>query len=99
MTIHGKIAFKDAIIVDKKLLKEMEKVILNFYDKVSYSCMLSNDNRIDFDTLDELLSYENPKIRKIIRLSITFGYSSEIVFEPSFAFFLVTSIQFKELIK
>lgn len=87
MTIHGKITFKDAIIVDKKLLEELEKVILIYYDKVSYSCKLCNDNRIDFDTLDELLNYENPKIRKIIRLSIMFGYPSEIVFEPSFAYF------------
>lgn len=87
MTIHGKLAFKDAIIVDKKLLKEMEKVILDFFDKICFSCKLSNNNTIDFESLDELLNYENPKIRKIVRLSITFGYSSEIVFEPNSAIF------------
>lgn len=87
MIIHGKIAYKDAIIVDKKLLEELEKVILNFFDRVSYSCKLYNDSRIDFESLEELLNYENPKIRKIMRLSITFGYSGEIVFEPSIAFF------------
>ena len=86
MTIRGKIKFKDAIIVDEKLLRELEEIILSFYDKIEYSCRLCNDNTIDFASLAELLDYENTKIRKIERLKISFGVYNEIVFEPSLSF-------------
>lgn len=33
MTIHGKIGFKEVIIVDEKLLKNLEAVILSFFRK------------------------------------------------------------------
>lgn len=86
MTIRGKIKFKDAIIVDEKLLRELEEIILSFYDKIEYSCRLCNDNTIEFASLAELLDYENTKIRKIERLKISFGAYNEIVFEPSLSF-------------
>ena len=87
MTLHGNIKFKDAIIVDEKLLRELEEIILNFYDEISYSCLLCNDDKITFDSLDELLNYENVKTRKIERLSISFGYFNEIEFKTEMAMF------------
>ena len=88
MTIHGQIRFKDALIVDEKLLRELEKVILKFYESVSYSCNLCNDDKIIFNSLEELLNYENSKIRKIVRLSISFGHYNDIVIEPDRAYFM-----------
>lgn len=84
MTIHGKIQFKEAIIVNEKLLKDLEEVILSFFKHVTYECKLCNGDGIEFDSLDELLTYENIKTRKIVRLKIKFDYN-EIIFEPTFS--------------
>lgn len=82
MRIYGKISFKEALVVDEHLLRELEKTILSFYDSIAYSCKLCNSDKIEFDSLDELLSYENYKIRKIVKLSIEFGIGNNIAFEP-----------------
>lgn len=87
MTIYGKIKFKDAIIVDEKLLCELEEIILTFYKEINYSCILSSDDSIDFESLEELLNYENTKMRKIERLKISFGHFNEIVFKPTISAF------------
>lgn len=84
MTIHGKIQFKDAIIVNEKLLKDLEEVILSFFKQVTYECKLCNGDCIEFDSLEELLTYENIKVRKIVKLKIKFDYN-EIIFEPTFS--------------
>ncbi len=87
MNIYGKIRFKDAIIIDEKLLRDLENTISQFFGKVSYSCRLCNDNRIEFESLDELINFENVKIRKIVSLSMKFNCINEIEFEPDISFF------------
>lgn len=87
MKIQGKIKFKDAIVVDEKLLRELTDIILSFYKYINFSCFLCNDSKIEFDTLDELLDFDNNRIRKIERMSISFGYSNEIVFKPTIGIF------------
>lgn len=84
MTIHGKIRFKEAIIVDEKLLINLEEVILSFFKKITYECNLFNGDYIEFDSLIELLNYENNRSRKIVKLKIKFDYN-EIIFEPTFS--------------
>lgn len=86
MVIHGKIQYKDAIIVNEKLLTDLEKIILSFYNKVFYECKLCNDDIIEFESLVELLSYKNIKSRKIVRLKIKFDYN-DITFEPTSSLF------------
>ena len=86
MVIYGKINFKEAIIVDEKLLRELEVVILEFFSNVVYTCTLCNEDRIDFSSLEELLGYENMSKRKIERLKLSFGYYNELVFEKTFSF-------------
>ncbi len=70
MTIHGKITFKDAIIIDGKLLKELESVILENFTKIKYEGSLCNGDSILFDSLSELLQYENINQRKLIELKL-----------------------------
>lgn len=75
MTIHGKITFKDAIIIDEKLLKELENVILETFTNIKYEGRLCNDDIILFDSLSELLQYENINQRKLVKLKIEFDYN------------------------
>lgn len=83
MTIHGKITFKDAIIIDERLLKELENVILETFTKIKYEGGLSNGDDIVFDSLSELLQYENINQRKLVKLKVKFDYN-EIEFYPTF---------------
>lgn len=82
MTIHGKIQFNEAIIVDEKLLTNLEEVILSYYSKVTYECKLHNEDMVEFESLKELLNYKNIKSRKIVMLKVKFDYN-EIYFEPT----------------
>lgn len=86
MRIHGKIQFKEAIIVDKKLLTDLEAVILSFFKKVIYKCKLCNDDNIEFESLEELLNYQNNKSRKIVSLEIKFD-CNKINFGPTFSMY------------
>ncbi len=81
MILRGKIEYKNAIQVDEKLLRELESIILEFFKEVGYLCILCNGDIINFDSLDELLDYENTKTRKITIMSIKYGYYNEIVFK------------------
>lgn len=75
MKIRGKIKFKEAIYIDENLLKKLEEVILEFFKKVTYECRLCNDDYIEFNSLNELLCYENNKYRKIDTIKIKFDYN------------------------
>lgn len=81
MILHGNIKFKEAIIVDEKMLKELEEVIEEFFEDITYKCVLCNDDKIKFDSLQELLSYENIKTRSIKKMIVSFDKCNEIVFE------------------
>lgn len=83
MTIHGKITFKDAIIIDERLLTELENVILENFTNIKYEGRLSNGDDILFDSLSELLQYENIDQRKLVKLKVKFDYN-EMEFYPSF---------------
>ncbi|MCM1201391.1 MAG: hypothetical protein NC312_09180 [Bacteroides fragilis] len=82
MTIHGKITFKEAIIIDEKLMEDLEKVVLEYFTNIKYVGGLCNGDDIVFDTLSELLLYENANQRKLIKLKVKFDYN-EIEFYPT----------------
>lgn len=85
MELRGNIKFADAIIVNEKLLLELEKIIYEFYEDVSYEATLCNEDKIKFENLGELISYENIDERKIERLDIDFGRVNSLTFTPTFS--------------
>lgn len=62
--------YKNAIIVDAKMLREIEKEILKYCKYFEYSAKLENDDRIKFDSIEELLEYENSKEYRMKSLNI-----------------------------
>lgn len=86
MIIHGKIRFKEAIIVNEKLLRDLEKVILQFFKKIKYECRLCTDDYILFNSLEELLNYENNKKSRIEKLVLEFDYN-KIEFYTTVSYF------------
>ena len=63
-------SFKKAIIVNEKMLREVEKLMLEYYSDISYSVKLENRDDIKFESLDELISFENSKFNRISELHI-----------------------------
>lgn len=91
MKIEGQIKFKHAITVTDKLLAELEKIILEFYDIINFKAVLVNEDEIEFDSLDELLTYNNPNSRNIKNLYINartefVEKTLYISFDPSVSF-------------
>lgn len=83
MKLNGNIYYEEALIVDKDLLSELEVVLIEYFEKVSYNVTLINGDSIEFDSLDELFKYENAKSRKITVLEIKFGFLNRLKFDKS----------------
>lgn len=92
--LRGRIKYKNAIYVDEKLLKELEEIILVYYKTINYRATLYNGDTIVFDSLTELLQYENVEERRIISLLIGFDIGNEIIFEEKSGYSLFSSYQY-----
>lgn len=64
-------SFNKAIIVNEKMLAEIENRLLEYYSDIGYNAKLENQDDVKFDSLDELVSFENSKINKISELNIS----------------------------
>lgn len=88
MELHDKIGYKKAIIVDECMLKELDQCIRCFFTSVpKYSADLLDESIIDFETLDELLQYENFGNKAIKFLKISFGYANRLTFRQTLSLF------------
>ncbi|BCN32087.1 hypothetical protein [Anaeromicropila herbilytica] len=68
MLIKGRIKYKNALIVNKELLQNMDRILSKYYDNICYNTTLRNGDIIDYDSLEELVSYDNYGKRKIKNL-------------------------------
>ena len=88
MELHDKIGYKKAIIVDECMLTELDQCIRNFFALApKYSADLLDESIIDFETLDELLQYDNFGNKAINFLKISFGYANRLTFKQTLSFF------------
>ena len=70
MKYKTEFSFNKAIIVDANMLSEMQKVILEYCDNIEYRAYLENRDKIEFESLDELLEFENSKRNRINEIYI-----------------------------
>ena len=70
MKYKTEFSFNKAIVVDANMLSEMNKIILEHCDSIGYRACLENKDRIDFESLDELLEFENSKKNRISEIHI-----------------------------
>lgn len=73
MTISGRIKKKKAITITPERLKSLCEIILKHCERLEFSGETYSKTTITFDNLDELLSYDNFKPRRLTELEIT-GY-------------------------
>lgn len=74
MKITGEIKGKKAIIIDSERLKVLSNIIVKHCDNIEYSAETVAKTNITFESLDELLEYDNFKPRRIISVEMK-GYS------------------------
>lgn len=84
MELHDKMGYRKAVIVDENMLLELDKCIKRFFPSLpQYSADLIDESTINFESLEELLQYDNFGDKSIKFLRITFGYSNRIVFKQT----------------
>lgn len=71
MTISGKIVKMKALIVTPTSMKELCKILNKYSTRLSFEAKTYSHTDITFDTIDELLNYDNFKPRRIKELQIT----------------------------
>ncbi|MFA9375766.1 MAG: hypothetical protein ACERKZ_03320 [Lachnotalea sp.] len=83
MLIKGQIKFKEAITVTPEFLKDISEVICIYYNYVSYKANLKNNDIIMFESLDELIKYDNFNDNKLATLSIYSDIKLNLEFETT----------------
>lgn len=74
MIISGSIARKKAITITPERLRQLHALIAKYCERVEFTAETVADTRISFESIDELLSYDNFKPRRIKMLEVT-GYN------------------------
>lgn len=75
MTISGKIKKKKALVINQHYLRGICEIVKKYCNRVVLSVETVSNTNITFDSLDELLNYDNFKPRRIKTLEIT-GYNN-----------------------
>ena len=85
MTISGKIKKKKAVILSPERINLLCDIILKHCERLEFTAETYAQTRISFDSLEELLAYDNFKPRRIVKLEVDGynGYSRSISVEIS----------------
>ncbi len=83
MKVSGKISYKSAIIVNDTFFQDIDELLMKYFEKPKYSAQLVNGDEIEFESLSELISYDNFSERAIKAAKIDFGIGNYIRIEPS----------------
>ena len=82
MNVKGRIECESALVIDESFLKNVNNIITEYFIAPTYSARLKMGDLIEFDSLNELLEYDNFKDKKIISLDLNFGYYNSISICP-----------------
>ncbi|MBS5955495.1 MAG: hypothetical protein KIC73_01135 [Clostridiales bacterium] len=87
MIIKGVFQFNKAIKVDEDLLRELQVELEDFSNDFTLKALLENGNEIYFDSLEEMLVFDNYGNRKIKRLNLRLSMFFNIDFTNTIALF------------
>ena len=66
--------------------KNIDELLREYFEKPKYSAQLINGDEVEFESVSELISYDNFSNRAIKTMRIGFGIGNYIRIEPSMAF-------------
>lgn len=88
MELHDKLGYRKAIIVDERMLIDLDKCIRNYFtSSPNYSADLLDESIVVFESLDELIQYDNFGNKAIKYLKVSFGYNNSLVFKKTLSSF------------
>lgn len=85
MRLKAKYGYKSAIIVDEELLRDLDSLLKKYLNEPKYKASLMNEDTITFDSVEELINYDNHSRGAIKTLDICCGYDNYMYFRPYFA--------------
>ena len=85
MKVSGKLSYKSAIIVNDVFFQDMDKLISEYFEKPKYSAQLINGDEVEFESVSELISYDNFSNRAIKTMRIGFGIGNYLRIETTFS--------------
>lgn len=75
MNIHRWYHFKKAIIVTEASLRKLDKMLREHYKGIGYHAYVKDYTNVHFETLDELVEFDNYKRNKLEEIKIVAGNS------------------------
>lgn len=78
MEINRKLKYKKAIIMDVSRMKQLDELLLSFFNKIEYTAIQKSGNKEIHRNLESLLASDNYKKERIIALDI-YARSSDYV--------------------
>lgn len=82
MVVKGKMQYKFAIIVDDKFIRDIDTLIKEYFAEPTYYADLLNGDQIEFDSVSELINYDNFASRAISALTIRSGIENFMYIMP-----------------
>ncbi len=86
MRVNGRLKYNNAIIINEDFLKDIDSLIKEYFENPLYSATLLNGDRVFFESVIELIGYDNYSYRGIKTISISFGRRNCIDIEPTISF-------------
>ena len=70
MTISGRYSYKRALKLTPDRMRQLEELLNRYFDKIVYNCNIKNGSDITFQSLEEMLEYDNFSTGKIVSMNI-----------------------------
>lgn len=86
MRVNGRLKYDSAIIVNDIFFRDLDNLLIEYFEMPKYSADLVNGDNIEFDSVLELINYDNFADRSISSVRISFGIGNYIFLKPTIAF-------------
>lgn len=86
MQVNGCMQYTSSIIVNDIFFKDLDGLLTEYFEPPKYSADLVNGDSIVFDSVLELINYDNFASRSISSVCIRYGIGNYIYIKPTIAF-------------
>lgn len=86
MVINGRMQYKSAIVVNDVFFRDLDRMLEEYFEKPRYSADLLNGDNIEFDSVSEVMDYDNFSSRAISTIRISYGIGNYIYIRPTISF-------------
>lgn len=85
MRVNGRVQYNSSIIVNDVFFRDLDSLLTEYFETPKYSADLVNGDNIVFDSVLELINYDNFASRSISSVRISYGIGNYIYLKPTIA--------------